>query len=438
MQVPAPASDSPRTERDRCPGVLRLHDALDGALARVRLPGGRARSDQLAVLATGARLGSGVVEITSRANVQLRGLPHGARQSLAALLGDAGLLPSLAHERARNVAASPVAGRHPAAVAAVDDVVAALDRGLCADPALAALSGRFSFLVDDGSGLLPHHEHDVALIASKRAATPVAALALDGEDTGLRTPLGSAAELALAAARAFLAERAEGSAWRIREMPGGARRVAARMGTTLAPDVAGGRRTSGPPALPVPPRLRQRDGRVAVTALAPLGRLDPAQLERLAELARAHGTDARFSPWRTLTLVDVPSTAVDEVERELGGLGLVLDLDSGWHGLSACAGLGACARARADVRAAAAARAASRTADAPPEHWTACERRCGERGDVPVAVSSGPDGVEVRVGGEVGRVASTRAALRLLARAAGEEHRRRDRGLEAPAEVSSP
>lgn len=317
----APESRGPRARSDRCPGVLRLHDAFDGGLARVRLPGGRAGSAQLAALAAAGRLGSGIVEITARANVQLRGLPEGAGERLAALLTGAGLVPAPEHERVRNIMASPVAGRHPDAAGEVDELVAALDRGLCADPALAALSGRFLFLVEDGSGVLRHRGHDVALLVRGGAGTPEATLALDGADTGLRAPAARAAELALQAARAFLAERGAGRAWHIRELHGGARRVAARMGTKLAPRANDAERTDERPATPLPPGwLPQRDGRVALAEEPPLGRLDPAQLERLAALARRHGAEARFSPWRTVTLVDVPGCAAEAVERELGAL----------------------------------------------------------------------------------------------------------------------
>src|ERR1700741_2968858 len=81
---------------DRCPGVLRLHEAADGLLARVRLPGGRLDARGMGGAATPPRLGNGIVELTSRASLQIRGLVD---DGLVVVLHAAGLLPSASHER---------------------------------------------------------------------------------------------------------------------------------------------------------------------------------------------------------------------------------------------------------------------------------------------------------------------------------------------------
>src|ERR1700710_1389612 len=97
-----------RERTDRCPGVLRLHEAADGFMARVRLPGGRVSRGGLLAGADVASWGHGVVERTSRASLQIRGLDPCDRERVAARLACAGLLPSAAHDRVRNVLASPL------------------------------------------------------------------------------------------------------------------------------------------------------------------------------------------------------------------------------------------------------------------------------------------------------------------------------------------
>ena len=136
---------------DACPGILTLHPARDGHVARIRLPGGYVRRAQWAALAAlAADFGDGCLDLTARGNVQLRGLQPTAAAELARRAAGAGLLPSGAHDRSRNITASPLSGlggRRP-----LRRLVGALDAALIADPELAALPGRFLCAVDDGTG----------------------------------------------------------------------------------------------------------------------------------------------------------------------------------------------------------------------------------------------------------------------------------------------
>ncbi len=146
-------------EQDRCPGVLRLHEAADGLLARVRLPGGRIDARGLRAVANASRLGNGIVELTSRASMQIRGL---ADDGLVAPLTAAGLLP-VALPRAR-----PEHPREPTRRAGRSTPSSPISTArLCADPELAQLPARFLFAVDDGTGL-HGREADVTIVVGGR------------------------------------------------------------------------------------------------------------------------------------------------------------------------------------------------------------------------------------------------------------------------------
>jgi precorrin-3B synthase len=373
---------------DACPGALQTHSAADGELARVRVPGGLLTSGQLRVLAAAARdLGEGALELTSRGNLQLRGLAAGSAAELGARLAAAGLLPSESHERVRNVLASALTGRAGGHLD-VRPWVAAFDAGLCADPFLAALPGRFLATLDDGRGDVTGLGGDVGLLA---LAPDTVALTLAGSDSGLRAAPDGAVDLLLAATRAFLAERgAQGdTAWRLAELTDGPARVAARL--------------SGPraPAVPLPPApatgpvgaQNQRDGRTALVGVVPLGRLTAVQADLLAGLAG----DVQLTPWRSVVVPDLAEDRVDDAAVDLHRTGVVFDAASPWTRVTACAGRPGCAKSLADVRADAAAAVAAGTlpAGGARQHWAGCERRCGRpRGDV-VDVVAAPAGYRV-------------------------------------------
>jgi precorrin-3B synthase len=372
-----------RLRADACPGALQTHAAADGALARVRVPGGLLTGGQLRALAAAGRdLGDGALELTSRGNVQLRGLTDGAEAELGDRLATVGLLPSASHERVRNVLASALTGRAGGHVD-VRPWVRALDAGICADPALAALPGRYLATLDDGRGDAAGLGGDVGLLALSPAEV---ALTLAGTDSGLRAHPDDAVALALAATRAFLDERAAqgGTAWRLTELDDGAIRVAARLS---------GRRgeTVDLPPTPTPGPVgaaAQHDGRTALVALVPLGRLSADQAELLTRLA----DDVQLTPWRSVVVPDLAEDAVDDAAVALHRTGMVFDADSAWTRVTACAGRPGCAKSLADVRGDAARAVADGTlpAGGARQHWAGCERRCGRpRGEVVDVVATG-------------------------------------------------
>ena len=67
-----------RTRGDICPGAFKLHHATDGSIGRVRFPGGHVRPQQWADIARIAtELGDGNIHVTTRGNMQFRGVKNG-------------------------------------------------------------------------------------------------------------------------------------------------------------------------------------------------------------------------------------------------------------------------------------------------------------------------------------------------------------------------
>jgi len=384
--VPATGPAANHAAADHCPGVLRLAEAADGYLARIRLPGGLIGAGQMRVLARlAAELGDGRAELTSRGNVQLRGLAADVAGPLTDQLAGAGLFPSPEHDRVRNVLASPLAGLDGGPD--LTPIVQALDAALCARPRLAGLPGRFLFAVDDGHG-------DVAgLGADVVAQVRVDGAAVNGLAVrGAATDHPAAADVVtvmLACAEAFLDIRAaEGdTAWRITDLADGAERirtaVAARLGLAAAEQPPA---CSAVPARPV--GIVGSDG-TAVVLLAPLGRLTADQLTWLAD--RVGGRPARITPWRSVVLPDVPDAT--GLIRDAAGLGFGVDAASPWLRVTACAGRPRCASALADVQADAAAFAA-RWPDR-IVHVSGCARHCGRPLATEVDVTATTEGYDV-------------------------------------------
>jgi precorrin-3B synthase len=363
-------------DRDACPGALQLHLAADGALARVRLPGGVISAGQLAALADAAtRFASPATELTSRGNIQLRAITDTA--AVAEMVAAAGLLPSQTHERVRNIVASPLSGR-VGGTTDIRDLVTELDEAVQSEPVLAELPGRFMFGVDDGRADISGLAADVG--AHFLDAT-TAALLLAGRDTGVRLMRPDAVPALVAVAKRFAATR--GKAWRVAELTD-----VAPLLEQFTPCAAPG--ATWPAAIRPPVGwLPQDDGRVALGAAVPLGVLQAGVAEYLAAI----GAPLVITPWRSVLICDLDDGVADAALRVLAPMGLVFDENSPWLSVSACTGSPGCEHSAADVRADAAA-----ALDDPVDghrHFVGCERACGSPPIGAVLVATG-DGYRLR------------------------------------------
>lgn len=350
---------------DACPGALQVHQAADGALVRVRLPGGMITADQLTTLAAlSSAHGSGMLELTARGNVQLRAIAD--VDAVARAVADVGLLPSESHERVRNIVASPLSGRLGGA-ADVRPWVAELDAAICAEPRLSGLGGRFLFSLDDGRGDVSGLRADVGVHVTQDG--PV--LLVAGRDTGMYVDDVTAALIEVALRFVQIRQKA----WRVTELDDL---------TDLVPGVVLG---AGHAPVTRPPVgwLPQDDGRVALGAGVPLGTL-PA---RVAEFLGAIEAPLVITPWRSVLVCDLSEDMAEVAVRVLAPLGLVFDEHSPWLNVSACTGSPGCAHSSVDVRADAA--GSLNEACTVHRHFVGCERACGSppAGEVLVATGTG-------------------------------------------------
>ncbi|SCY30072.1 precorrin-3B synthase [Paracoccus tibetensis] len=298
------------TVRGWCPGALAPMESGDGLVVRVRPRGGRLDAAQAGAIADAAEAhGNRVIELTGRANLQLRGVTTAGHPALLMDLRAAGLLDvDAAVERRRNVMVTPFAD--PEADALAEALEAALETSDL------ELPSKFGFAVDTGAG--PVLSEDPADIRIERGpAGPI--LRADRMEAGTAY---SGPQDALDLARWFLGQGgATNGRGRMRAL---ILRGCVPCGTRLAPH---------PPAPPAAPGAHAS----GILAALEFGQIAPDTLRRLARLA-----PLRLTPWRMIlasgaqALPDLPGLILDPADPRLA--------------LRACPGAPACASALAETR----------------------------------------------------------------------------------------
>ncbi|ROM80819.1 precorrin-3B synthase [Pseudomonas brassicacearum] len=340
-----------------CPGLLRVVQALDGGICRIKLDGGAIQADQAAAVAAAAeRFAGGVIEATNRANLQIRGIGAEHAALIECLLA-AGLGPRKpAGDDVRNLMLSPTAGIDRQALFDTRALAAEILVTLQTHERFPELSAKFAVQLDGGEALamLDHH-HDLWLSAWVRGDEPWLAFGLAGsprDEPAGAVPLAEGHGLVVAVLELFL-DLARPDQIRMRhllaECPHAEfiQRLARRI--SLHP-CSGWRRGASSDGLHIGIHA-QHDERCYVGAAAPLGRLDAGMLRGAAQLARERGDGTlRFTPWQSLLLPNVRRQDADEVLARLAGLGLLNAVDQPLAQLIACTGSSGCGKALADTK----------------------------------------------------------------------------------------
>jgi precorrin-3B synthase len=386
------------TRRGACPRLSAPMATGDGLLARL-VPFGRTIGlDAFAALCAAARQhGNGIIEVTSRGSIQVRGLSPASAPSFASDVvafdidcGDA--IPVLTH---------PLSGLDPHETVDVGALADDVRRGLAEAPFAGRLSAKISVVVDGGGTLhLDNVSADVRLRAERQSDSVWFDVALGGDAESAKE-LGAvladdAAQCVIGLLGTLAAQAPQARIKNVRDL---SLFKPAALRDAKPPEAR-------PPAEPIGAH-RLRDDSMAIGLGLPFGHTDAYTLIDLIELARRAGaTGLRTAPGRTLLLVSLPPDTVADVTARAATLGFIADPHDARRRVIACAGAPVCASGQIPSRALAPAIAQalqSLPAIAKPIHVSGCAKGCAHPSPTPVAIF-GRDGLcDIEVDGRLAR-----------------------------------
>lgn len=362
-----------------CPGALRPMESGDGWVVRVRPRAGRLSQDQArGIAALSAAHGNGLIDLSARANVQLRGVSMASHTPLIAGLRGLDLLDDSAEaESQRNVTLAPFWSPRDGAYDMALDLSAALTA-----PRALRLPSKFGFVLDLGAA--PILRHSAADIRIERALGGALVYA-NGAQTGAVVPMAQAVTQALGLAQWFVDAGGIG--------PDGRGRMAALLagGAALPADF-----TMHP--VPLAPPFMPRIGLHPTGALVgfDFGQMQAETLAALADLG-----PLRITPWR-MVLVE-GATAMPNLPQ------LITQPDDPMLRVIACTGAPACSQAHRPTRDLARA-LAPHIPQASLCHISGCAKGCAHPSAAALTLTATPQGFDLVLNGCAGDT-PTRAGL---------------------------
>ena len=416
-------------------GLFFLTPNKEAFMARLRIPGGLLKTFQLRELAAIARdLTSGYVQITTRANFQMRLIqPRDCPEFLRRVQSVGLHTRGAGADNIRNLTANPTAGIDPHELIDVMPYCLELGQIILNDRSFYDLPRKFN-IAYDGGGLIGTVEdtNDIGAKAVQVGGEVLFRIALGGatghkafaRDLGVLVKPSELNRVVVALVRLYIAHGNRGDRKKARRKhlvdTWSLEKYLAEAETLL-----GGPLRRSPldlaataPAEPAIPHShlgvypQKQAGLKYIGVAMPVGQITAKQMLRIAEIAELYGSgEIRLTVWQNFIIPNVPDAYVETVTRALRKIGFDIRASMLRGGLVACTGNAYCKFAQVNTKGHALALAdyleKKLTLDLPVNiHLTGCPNSCAQHymGDIGLLGTKvkGEEAYHVFIGGGFG------------------------------------
>jgi ferredoxin-nitrite reductase len=430
------APDKEEVFRFKWNGLFYLTPVKDAFMARLRIPGGQLKTFQLREIAAIAKeLTTGYVQITTRANLQIRLIePKNAPEFLRRLQMIGLHTRGTGADNIRNLTGNPTAGIDPLELIDCTPYVQELAQFIINHREFYDLPRKFN-VAFDGGGLIGSVEdtNDIGVKAVQMGDATLFRIAVGGatvhksfaRDLGVIVPPDDIVKVVVALIRVYIANGNRGDRkkarlkhllekWTLDQYLAETEKL---LGTPLARAPLDAGSISYPfEAIPhshIGVYPQKQAGLHYLGVALPVGQITPKQLERIANIADHYGSgEIRLTVWQNFIIPNIPTTYVETVKKEILRTGFDWKQSNLASGVIACTGNKYCKFSSTDTKghALALVKYLQRHVelDVPVNiHFTGCPNSCaqhymGDIGLLGAKTSDGREAYHVCIGGGFG------------------------------------
>ncbi len=380
------APDKENIYRFKWHGLFFLTPASEKFMCRMKIPGGVIKSYQLREVAkVSQELTSGYMQITTRANLQLRLIePKNAPEFLRRIQSVGLSSKGAGADNIRNITANPTAGIDPHELIDTLPLCQELAQLINHDRALHDLPRKFNIALD-GGGLIgtvedtndlglkavkfdaPFKSGDIEIPAGvyfRMKAGGATGHQVFARDMGVLVKPDEAVKVILAATRVYIANGNRGDRkkarlkhlldkWTLEQYRD---EIEKMLGYKLLRATAEKSEIRNPkseiPHSHVGVFAQKQKGLNYIGVTIPVGNITPKQMTRLAEIADLYGSgEVRLTVWQNVIIPNVPDAYVETVKKAAAKIGFDWKQSNIRSGLIACTGNSYCKFAASNTKA---------------------------------------------------------------------------------------